>query len=69
MKSREPNSECMLFVLNAYEQKLRELMGDEAYLQFAKSVAQKGVRKEIEAMPDSDFKRFCLDNFDEVTEG
>lgn len=57
-----------LYVLNAYEKKLKELMGENDYHEFAKEVAKEGFKEEINGMADSDFKNFCLENFDKITE-
>lgn len=61
-------AEQLRFIAMEQEKKLKELMGEEAYTAFAVEVARAGFRKDIEAMPDGEFKTFCLEHFDEVTQ-
>ena len=51
------------------EEKLKELMGEEEYLEFASEIAKEAFRKELEGMADSEFKRTILEPevFDAVT--
>ena len=62
----KPTEAYMLVLIEEYEEKLIEIMGKEKYLSFAKEVGKKAIRAEFEAMEDSDFKRFCLEHFDEI---
>jgi hypothetical protein len=48
------------------EEKLIELMGQEAYTEFAVKIAREGFRKEVEGMADGDFKNFVIENFDKI---
>lgn len=57
-----------MYVISAYEKKLKELMNREEFLEFVKSVAKDGFKEEVEGMVDSDFKNFCLENFNKITE-
>ena len=57
-----------MYMMMEMEKKLRELMGAEAYTAFAAKIAREAFRREVEAMADSDFKRYILDHFDEITE-
>lgn len=63
-----PSEAYLIVVVEEYEAKLVELMGKEEYLSFAREVGKKAIKAEFEAMEDSDFKRFCLEHFDEITE-
>ena len=63
-----PSEGYMLVITREYEAKLIELMGEREYLSFATGVAKKAYRAEVEAMADADFKKFCLENFDKITE-
>ena len=51
-----------------YEEKLKELMTQVEFKTFSTEVAKKVFRAEIEGMKDGDFKDFCIDNFDKITE-
>lgn len=55
----------LMRLLQMMEEKLIELMGDDAYSEWSKQAAKELFRLEIDNMEDSDFKRFCEDNFDE----
>lgn len=50
-----------------YESKMIKLMGKEYFVRFSESIAKKIFKEEVENMQDSDFKKFCLDNFDKIT--
>ena len=56
-----------MFVMKKMEEKLIELMGQEAYSKFSVEIAREGFRHEIDGMEDSDFKNFIMENFDEIT--
>ena len=56
----------LMRLLQMMEEKLIELMGDDAYSEWSKQAAKELFRLEIDDMADSDFKRFCQDNFDEI---
>lgn len=51
----------------AYELKLTELMGEKNFKKFSTKIAKKLFAEELINMPDSEFKEFCLDNFDIIT--
>lgn len=51
----------------AYEEKLVQLMGPEAFGAFAVEVGRMLFREEVEGMPESDFREFVLKHFDEIT--
>ena len=59
--------ERLMFVMNRYDKKLKDLMPLDEYYIFTSDVARDAFRKEIEDMEDNDFKRFCFDHFDEIT--
>ena len=62
------NEKFYMYVIDEYEKKLKEIMGEKEYHKFAEKVAKEGFKKEVEGMVASDFKKFCLDNFDKITE-
>ena len=51
----------------AYEEKLVQLMGPEAFGAFAVEVGRMLFREEVEGMPEGDFREFVLKHFDEIT--
>ena len=63
---RETMSEIATnYMITRLEEKLMELMGDD-YYEFAREIAKEALRKEIEAAADSDFKKFVLENLDDI---
>lgn len=54
-------------VCKLYENKIIELMGKEDASKYIKMVAQELFRTEIINMPESDFKDFLIENFEEIT--
>ena len=61
------NEAIILTTLKIFEEKLIELMGLEEYQKFSKKIAMDAWRAEIACMPEGDFKKFCEDNFDYIT--
>ncbi len=61
------NEEQLRFCCMAYEKKLIELMGMDAFMEYSRKIARDMFAQEICAMPDSDFKEKTLDNFDLIT--
>lgn len=59
--------EQMRRVCMAYEKKLIELMGRDAFMKFSVEIAKNMFADEIMEMPDCDFKEKTLDNFDLIT--
>ena len=57
----------LMRLLKMMEEKMIELMGYDAYSEWSKQAAKELFRLEIDNMEDSDFKRFCEDNFDKIT--
>lgn len=50
------------------EKKLTEIMSYQDFTKWSNDMAKKMFRQEIEGMADSEFKDFCLENFDKITE-
>lgn len=61
------NEEQLRRISMAYEKKLIELMGAEAFREFSTEIAREMFADEICAMPESDFKESILENFDAIT--
>lgn len=59
----------ILKTCKAYEKKLIELMGEDEFFKFSTQIAKELFADSIMGMADSDFKEFCLDNFDAITGG
>lgn len=55
-------------IIEKLEKKLVELMGKEAYTEFATSVAKEVFRSEIEGMAESGFKDYLIEHFDQITQ-
>ena len=51
----------------AYESKLKELMGEESFVDFSLQVSKELFAEEVQAMPDSEFKQTILGNFEAIT--
>ena len=51
----------------AYESKLKELMGEESFVDFSLQVSKALFAEEVQAMPDSEFKQIILGNFEAIT--
>lgn len=43
-------------------------MDKSDFQKFVKSVSKAGFEEEIKGMKDSEFKKFCLDNIEKITE-
>lgn len=54
-------------IMKLMEEKLIELMGQEAYTAFAAKIARDAFREEVDGMAESDFKNFIMENFEEIT--
>jgi hypothetical protein len=59
----------IMFMMKRMEEKLRELMGDDAFTDFSVALAKEAFRQDIYNMADDEFKNFCVDNFDVITGG
>lgn len=60
-------NESLKYMMNRMDEKLRELMTKEEYVEFSSQIAKESFRIELENMADGDFKDFCLGNFDAIT--
>ena len=52
----------------AYEGKLKETMTAKDYLEFVTARAKERIKSDIENMEDGEFKTFCEENFDIITD-
>lgn len=55
------------FAIKAYEEKLKELMSVAEFNEFVTNVAKGAFWQTIQDLPDSDFKKFAMENFEEIT--
>lgn len=55
-------------IIEKMERKMIELMGEEAYSEFATSVAKEVFLSEVEGMAESEFKDYLLKHFDLITQ-
>lgn len=58
--------EKLNLVINRYDEKLRELMDEDAYLAWSMEVAKEAFFMECTKLPDGEFKDFVLDNFKKI---
>ena len=56
-----------LTIIREYENKLKELMSEKEFAKFAKEVAKKSFKADVDSMEDGEFKNFVLDNFNKIT--
>lgn len=63
-----PNDKATLHMISKMEAKLRELMGEKAYAEFAVQIAKESFLIDVTTMKDGDFKDFVMENFDEITD-
>lgn len=61
------NPEELMLMLRRYEEKLKEYMTEEEYIEFSCQVAKEAFFNELSKLPDSDFKDFAIDNFHHIT--
>lgn len=59
--------EHLKLICNEYEKKLIELMGMKEFTKFSEKIAKTLLLADIQAMPDGEFKDFCIKNFSNVT--
>lgn len=64
---RNGKLEQMRKIIIAYEEKLAQLMGPEAFGEFAVEVGRMLLLEEVERMPEGDFRELVLKHFDEIT--
>ena len=67
-KLSKEETEMILKTCKAYEAKLIELMGKDAFFEFSTEIARDLFADSILGMRESAFKEFCLDNFDAITQ-
>lgn len=60
--------EMLRYMIDLYDKKLKELLPEDEYHEFTVNAAKEAFKHELDGMADGDFKRFCLDNFDKITE-
>lgn len=53
-------------IFTAYENKLIEIMGMEAFGEWVLETSRDLFRQEVESMPDCDDKKYILEHFDEI---
>lgn len=58
--------DILLYTLNKYEEKLREIMGDDAFARFAHEVSIETFAFSVDKMEECDFKNFIKDHFGEI---
>ena len=58
---------ALIYIAKRYEGMLRQLMDAEEFSRFVTDVAREAFMGEIERMAPSDFKDFCLQNFEKIT--
>lgn len=51
----------------AYEEKLKELMGEDEFISYSTELAKNLFAEEIFDMPDCDFKEMTINHFEEIT--
>ena len=49
------------------EDKLKELLGEDAYKEWSESIAKEMFKEDVEHMEDGQFKDFCKDYMEEIT--
>ena len=63
------DNKAIMKTMKYMEEKLIELMGEEAYREFALATGKRVFLEEIEEMGDCNFKFFTLEHFDEIVGG
>lgn len=67
MKYTNEQVKDLLKCSKAYEKKLIELMGRKAFEQFSIELAKDLFFESINDIENLDFRNFCLDNFENIT--
>lgn len=62
----EAQIQALMTMLRMYEEKLSEYMTEEERSRFARKVAKKAFREEVDSMEDGEFKTFIIDNIDTI---
>ena len=60
------NEKTYLYMIQRLENKLREYMTDQEYMDFSIEIAKETFMREVDNMGDSDFKDFCIENFEQI---
>ena len=63
----ETTYKMLIYCSKCYEDKLIQLMGEEAFKKFSISIAKNAFFKSIVNMKNPEFRNFCLDNYDLIT--
>ena len=53
-------------ICTEYEKKMIEVMGKQAFYNYATQLSKDLWRRHVEQLPDSEFKKFSLENFDRI---
>lgn len=54
-------------LLRTMEELLRDMLGEEKYNEFSEQVAITAYRRQVERMPEGEFKDFCREHMEEIT--
>ena len=57
-----------IYIIKRYEEKLKQLMPPKDYREFVDQVSRENFLRDIMSFEDEDFKKFCLDNIEAITE-
>lgn len=55
------------FIVDKHEKELKKRMTPEEYQSYSEDIAKHLFTDWVSSMPNSDFKQFCLDNFEIIT--
>ena len=66
-KFKDMDDQMMSIIIQRYEAKLIELMGHDKFMAFSKEIAKDLFFASIMKVKDSDFRNFCLDNYERIT--
>lgn len=61
------SEKAYLQMIKRLEDKLREYMTEQEYMDFSIQIAKEAFAIEVDDMAESDFKDFCIDKFDLIT--
>lgn len=61
------NEKAMIQIMKRMEEKLKEFMTEQEYMEFSTKIAREAFAIMVDDMADSDFKDFCQENFEEIT--
>lgn len=60
------NEKILMYVIKRHEEKLKQYMSEQEFVEFSTEVAKEMFNLRIQFLPESDFKDFCLENFDKI---